>query len=244
MPSHPRTSAELEADRVRQVFAGREASGLGRRYRADRPENLAVLHQLERVLLTELRARCPRELDGLEVLDVGCGAGGVLVRLLGHGADPARLHGVDLREDAIALARTRLPSADLRVGDAAELPYPDDSMDLVLQFTTLSSILDARVRRTVAQQMMRVVARDGLIVSYDFWINPLNRDTRALTGRQLRALFADHRVDTRLVTLAPPIGRLAAGWGYGFVAALQTVPVLRTHYLAFISAPRSRASPK
>jgi ubiquinone/menaquinone biosynthesis C-methylase UbiE len=43
----------------------------------------------------------------------------------------------------IRCGRHRLSSADLRVGNAAHLPYADGSMDLVMQFTMMSSILDA-----------------------------------------------------------------------------------------------------
>jgi ubiquinone/menaquinone biosynthesis C-methylase UbiE len=161
------------------------------------------------------------------------------VRLVGHDADPARIHGIDLREDVIATARRRLPSVDLRVASAAELPHPGRSMDLVLQSTMLSSVLDAALRAQIAAEMARVVRPTGLIVSYDFWTNPFNRDTRGLSQRELRRLFPSHRVELRSVTLAPPIARFVAPWSYQLAAALQAVPVLRTHVLAFITAPRA-----
>jgi SAM-dependent methyltransferase len=68
---------------------------------------------------------------GHRVLDIGCGAGAFL-RLVGErGGQP---FGIDASEPLIALARTRLPHADLRVGDMEDLPYADASFDLVTGF--------------------------------------------------------------------------------------------------------------
>jgi cyclopropane fatty-acyl-phospholipid synthase-like methyltransferase len=46
------------------------------------------------VLLSELGASGAKALSDLEILDVGCGSGGELLRLVSHGAEPARAHGV------------------------------------------------------------------------------------------------------------------------------------------------------
>jgi ubiquinone/menaquinone biosynthesis C-methylase UbiE len=235
------TNGNADADRVLRVYADRSARGLSRRYANHRPENLLALHQIERVLFTELVAHGWTDFGRLDVLDVGCGSGGVLVRLIGLDVDPARAHGVDVLEDAIGLARSRLPTVDLRVGNGAELPYADDSMDLVLQFTMVSSILDAAVRAKVAREMSRVVRPGGLIVSYDFRINPLNPDARGLRRGELETLFPGHGIKARAVTLAPPIARLVASRSYGMAAALQALVPLRTHLLAFVTPPESGA---
>lgn len=230
-------------DRVVRVYADRSARGLNRRYEAHRPDVILAAHQTERVLLTELGARGWTDFSRLEVLDVGCGSGGPLVRLISHGVDPTNAHGVDLRESAIGVARSRLPSADLRVGNAAELSYADGSMDLVLQFTMFSSILHAALRAKVAREMSRVVRPGGLIVSYDFRINPLNPNTRGLARRELQALFPGHAIDARTVTLARPIARFVASRSYAVAAALQALVPLRTHLLAFITPPEPPGQP-
>lgn len=228
-----------EAERIRGAYADRSARGLDSRYDAYRPDVLLRLHQVERLLLTELGAHGWTDLRRLEVLDVGCGSGGTLLRLISHDVDPTRAHGVDIREDAIRVARSRNPAGDLRLANAAHLPYANDTMDLVLQFTTISSILDARLRATVAREMSRVVEPRGLIVSYDFRINPSNPDTRGLPRRELRALFPDHDIRVKSVTLAPPIARLVAPRSYALATALQALPPLRSHLLAFVVPPES-----
>jgi SAM-dependent methyltransferase len=238
------TTYDAEVERVLRVYADRSARRLDRRYAAHRPGVILAAHQVERLLLIKLGARGWTDFDRLEVLDVGCGSGGPLVRLISHGVRPTSAHGIDLRERAIGVARSRLPSADLRVGNAAELPYADGCMDLVLQFTMLSSILDAALRAKVAREMSRVLRPGGLIVSYDFRINPLNRETRGLARRELRALFPGHGIEARTVTLAPPIARLVAPRSYGIAAALQALVPLRTHLLAFITPPEPPGQPR
>jgi SAM-dependent methyltransferase len=69
--------------------------------------------------------------SGQRVLDVGCGVGAFLRLAVDRGAEAA---GIDASEDLIAVARGRLPQADLRVGDMEALPWEDDCFDLVTGF--------------------------------------------------------------------------------------------------------------
>src|SRR6266571_5197321 len=70
---------------------------------------------------------------GWRVLDIGCGAGAFLRLVAERGAEP---HGLDASEALIVFARTRLPDADLRVGEMEDLPYHDDTFDLVTGFNS------------------------------------------------------------------------------------------------------------
>jgi SAM-dependent methyltransferase len=67
--------------------------------------------------------------DGTRVLDVGCGTGLTLVLAAERGAVPA---GLDVTPELLAIARERLPDADLREGDMEHLPFADSSFDAVL----------------------------------------------------------------------------------------------------------------
>jgi len=68
---------------------------------------------------------------GQRVLDIGCGTGVFLGLVAERAAKPA---GIDASEALIDLARKRVPSADLRVGEMEALPYDDSSFDLVTSF--------------------------------------------------------------------------------------------------------------
>jgi SAM-dependent methyltransferase len=65
---------------------------------------------------------------GKRVLDLGCGEGATLFHL---GA-PSGAVGVDLFEDKLEFARTRLPNCKFVVGSALELPFEAGSFDHVL----------------------------------------------------------------------------------------------------------------
>jgi SAM-dependent methyltransferase len=69
---------------------------------------------------------------GQLVLDVGCGVGTFLRLVASRGA---RAFGIDASEALLALARERVPGADLRVGDMEALPWDDDTFDLVTGFS-------------------------------------------------------------------------------------------------------------
>jgi ubiquinone/menaquinone biosynthesis C-methylase UbiE len=71
------------------------------------------------------------------VLDVGCGSGeGTL--FLAREFPQARVRGLDISEEMVHLAQAKVgldPEGRIafKAGDAADLPYPDDSFDLVAQ---------------------------------------------------------------------------------------------------------------
>jgi SAM-dependent methyltransferase len=70
---------------------------------------------------------------GRRVLDIGCGVGAFLRLVADRGGEPS---GLDASGSLIDFARTRLPDADLRVGEMEELPWPDETFDLVTGFNS------------------------------------------------------------------------------------------------------------
>jgi SAM-dependent methyltransferase len=70
---------------------------------------------------------------GQRVLDIGCGVGAFLRLVATRGGVP---HGVDASEALVAFARTRLPDAELRVGEMEDLPWNDDTFDMVTGFNS------------------------------------------------------------------------------------------------------------
>ena len=72
-------------------------------------------------------------MPGQFVLDIGCGVGAFLRLVADRGA---RAFGLDASEALLEVARTRLPDAELRIGDMEALPYEDDTFDLVTGFNS------------------------------------------------------------------------------------------------------------
>jgi SAM-dependent methyltransferase len=95
---------------------------------------------------------------GAHVLDIGCGGGAFLRLVAERGAIP---HGVDASEALVSFARQRLPGADIRVGEMEQLPYEDDTFDLVTGF---NSFFFADDMAAALREAARVAKPDGRVV--------------------------------------------------------------------------------
>ncbi|TGN65746.1 class I SAM-dependent methyltransferase [Nocardioides eburneiflavus] len=69
--------------------------------------------------------------EGDRLLDIACGSGLAMELAAARGAV---VTGIDASPRLIAIARDRVPDADVRVGDMAALPWDDDSFDVVTSF--------------------------------------------------------------------------------------------------------------
>lgn len=97
-------------------------------------------------------------------LDVGCGAGHWGRAILPHLAPDARLHGVDLEEAFLVLARREIEEGrgEYVVGAAEKLPYDDATFDLVTCQTVMIHVRDPAV---ALREMMRVLKPGGLLLA-------------------------------------------------------------------------------
>jgi len=73
------------------------------------------------------------------LLDAGCGAGLALQIAQAHGATVA---GIDAAEGLVALAKSRCPNADIRVGEIEQLPFGDHGFDIVTGFNSFQYASD------------------------------------------------------------------------------------------------------
>jgi hypothetical protein len=121
-------------------------------------------------------------------------------------------------------------------GDATAVPIAADSVDMVLQATVFSSLLDDAFQQRLADAMWRAVKPGGGVLWYDFTVdNPRNRDVRGVPLARVRELFPRGRVQARRLTLAPPLARAAARVHPALYTWFNALPVLRTHVLAWIA---------
>jgi SAM-dependent methyltransferase len=96
------------------------------------------------------------------VLDIGCGVGAFLRLIDERGGEQS---GIDASHSLIAFARSRLPDADLRVGEMEHLPWDDDSFDLVTGFNSFFFADDI----VAALREAGRVARPGAPVVIQVW---------------------------------------------------------------------------
>jgi SAM-dependent methyltransferase len=231
----PRSETEAVAER----YARRAATGL---YDPARPEVRHMLDERERALRRRFARLGWHDLDERRVLEVGCGAGGNLQRLLQMGFRAEHLAGVELLPGRFELARAALPApVRLIQGDACELDWPAHSVDAVLVATVFSSLLDEAFQRRLATALWRWVRPGGGVLWYDFTVdNPRNPDVRGVPLRRIAALFPEGRLAHERVTLAPPLARLACRIHPGAYGVLNALPWLRTHVLAWVEKPDNR----
>jgi SAM-dependent methyltransferase len=238
-PVPPGRGPEKPPDETEAVAARYARRGDPDRYSALRPEVWQTLQERQRTLLRLLAAHGARDCGGLNLVEVGCGAGGNLLELLRLGFAPERLRGIELLPARFEIARRVLPAAvRLDCGDACAVPVAPASQDLVLAATVFSSILDAAFQQRLAAAIWSWLKPGGAVLWYDFAVdNPRNPDVRGVPLQRLRALFAEGRIDARRVTLAPPLARAACRLHPALYPVLNALPLLRTHRLAWIGKP-------
>lgn len=101
------------------------------------------------------------ELDGRDVVDVGCGDGALARRLAALGA---HVTGVEVSSAAVARARAHAPVADERYveGTGQALALPDASADVVVFMQSLHHVPAAAMDAALAQAA-RVVRPGGVV---------------------------------------------------------------------------------
>lgn len=86
--------------------------------------------------------------EGENILDVACGLG----RLLEVGNQyNLNLNGVDISENAISHVNDILPQATAKVGNAEQLPFEDESMDMITCIGSLERIIN--LETALAEQL-------------------------------------------------------------------------------------------
>ena len=79
------------------------------------------------------------------VLEVGCNTGNDL----GKFSQNFKVHGLDLNEDAISLAKQQFPSINFKNGSILNMPYEDSSIDFVFTHNVLNYIPEENMEKAI-----------------------------------------------------------------------------------------------
>lgn len=150
-----------------------------------------VFRGLYRRVAEDVAAAAP---EGGTMLDAGCGSGRLAVEIARRRPD-LRVHGIDLERGMVDVATRHAEREGLTdrveftVADLADLPLPDDSVDLVVSTASMHHWTDVGA---VVASLGRVLRPDGRIWIYDL---------RPVSSGSLRAASSGlgRRVDRTLV---------------------------------------------
>jgi ubiquinone/menaquinone biosynthesis C-methylase UbiE len=152
-------------------------------------------YRYKRDRFLEMLATLP--FDGQSVLEIGHGPGGNLLHI-DHHFRPSQLQGVDISADMVRLATSRLPEhVKVQKVNGTELPFADQSIDLVFSATVLQHNTDEKMLTALIAEMCRVARKQVYI--FERIDDPIAGDELCL-GRPTHyyeALFNQHGFQLR-----------------------------------------------
>ena len=144
---------------------------------------------------------------GDAVLDVGCGTGNYTIELAKRGADVV---GVDSSEEMLIWARQKAQGERLKVNfqvaDALNLPFPDESFDLILSNGLLCFLKEPE---KALMEMHRVLKPGGGLA-----VGVLNKWSPWAFFRRIKGLYKDTIYNQAYYISPPELEGLIRGVGF------------------------------
>lgn len=109
-----------------------------------------------------LRKEKKLELSNLNILDLGCGNAKNSFYIAEQGLNN-KIVGIDISETALKYAKELAPNGNfIKQSIGAELPFPDESFDIILDVTSSNSLSESE-REVYLKEIQRVIKPSGYL---------------------------------------------------------------------------------
>lgn len=227
-----------DRDELSEIYKGYAERNLATgRWSTSNPGNRFILEEREAALesllgKTDLLGR------SIDVLDIGCGS----ATLLPAAVRCANRIGIDLLHERLHPALTAGIDG-VACADGAALPFPDETFDLVVLSTVLSSVPGPDSRARIGAEATRVLRPGGAVAWYDMRMpNPANRNTSSMSRRELRRIFPGLVTEAHSTTLIPQLAR-RLGDRPRLYRRLSALRVTRSHWVGVFEKPQPDDAP-
>jgi ubiquinone/menaquinone biosynthesis C-methylase UbiE len=174
---------------------------------------LEYLDRVEGMPQTVSRRRLSHDLlalrPGMIIAEIGCGTGTVARELAAIVGPGGRVHGFDLSEKFIAVARARAAQSgrvDFQVADALALPLPEASLDA---YRAERVYMHMKSPEAALAEAFRVLRPGGRLLTMDQDWDTLVFDGDVATTRRVTRAFADSLVNGTVARRMRPLLRQA-----------------------------------
>ena len=121
------------------------------------------------------------------VLEIGCGTG-IDLRLY---PDALEVHGIDLNELALDMAKKKSQTCDFKKGSITNLPFDDSSIDFIFTHKFLNCLNDEDLNKGVSE-MYRVARK--YIVNCEMYDKSESKTEGIFKGRNMLKRWSDYKV--------------------------------------------------
>lgn len=168
-----------------------------------------------------------------KILEIGCGGGGVINDMADDGFKNFTHVGLDINFSRLKQIKF---DACIIQGDGSYLPFPDESIDIAIQATVFTSVLDDVKKTTMAKEILRVLKKDGLFLWHDFqYDNPFNKNVKGIKLKEIKNLFPQCIYEHNSLHANPIIARAILKYSIGIAEFLDRIRVLHTHLFVKIT---------
>lgn len=98
-----------------------------------------------------------------KILDAGCGTGFFVAEFSKAGA---KVIGIDIGEELIAIARTNAPKAEFKTASAEELPFEKESFDKIVFVLSLQNMSDMKKAIAEAARTLKLKGKIFLVLNH------------------------------------------------------------------------------